>query len=55
MKFKFLYTREQRVYFDIDAETVEKAEALADEYSKTFQLGSPDDESDDPGNVEVYQ
>ena len=49
--YYFMYYREQRVYFEIDAETAGEANKLADEELSTLDLDSPSDMSDDPGEL----
>lgn len=53
MVYHFCYCREQRVYFSVEADNEERAYELAHERSNTFDLDSPDDESDDPGELEL--
>ncbi len=47
------YHRQQRVTREIEAETEEEAMALMEGWSEKFDLGSKDDESDDPGEIDV--
>lgn len=51
--YEFCYCREQRVYFEIETSTQEEAEEEANERIQTFDLDSKDDESDDPGELEL--
>ena len=49
--YECLYIREQRVYFQVEANSITEAEALANELSDKWQLDSIDDTSDDPGEI----
>lgn len=47
------YRREQRVNFEIEADSAEEASEKAWKRANDFNLDSPDDSSDDPGELEV--
>ena len=51
INYRFTYTSEQRAYIDVDADTLEEAEAHAMKYIETLELSAPDDESDDGGEL----
>ena len=53
--FTLQYRREQRVTRVIVAETEAEAGILFERMIGNMQLSSEDDESDDPGEVEVIQ
>ena len=50
-EYLYQYRREQRVTFTVEAET--KAEADAEAAGREFKLWSEDDESDDPGELDL--
>lgn len=49
--YEFTYFREQRVYFELDADSEEQAMEAAEKHIKQLDLSSKDDESDDPGEL----
>lgn len=49
--YNFLYVREQRVRFEIEAETEADALERAMQELQKKDLSAPDDESDDPGEL----
>jgi hypothetical protein len=51
-EFEYQFRREQRVDFTITADTREDADDLADDHIQNVDLDSPDDNSDDPGELE---
>jgi hypothetical protein len=53
--YLYQYRREQRVEFEIEADTDEEADKLANVATQGFNLSSPDDTSDDPGEMEVLE
>ncbi len=53
--FLYQYRREQRNEFTITALTEEEAEKRANAHIQTLKLSSPDDTSDDPGELELLE
>ena len=53
--YHFLYSREQRHYFDIDAENEHAARKLAQRYLQGLDFESLDDQSDDKGELEEVE
>jgi hypothetical protein len=53
--YHFCYYREQRVYFEVEADSEKEADEAAQECIKGFNLDSPDDQSDDPGGTELRE
>jgi len=51
--YRCQYRREQRVNFDVEADTQAEAKIVAEEQVETFDLDAKDDSSDDPGELEV--
>jgi hypothetical protein len=51
--YEFAYRREQRHYFEVEAATEAEARVKAEKYIAGLDLVAVDDQSDDPGEVEV--
>jgi phosphoribosylformylglycinamidine (FGAM) synthase PurS component len=51
----YQYRREQRVDITVEAETEEEAEKAAERMAERLELSSVDDESDDPGELELIE
>ena len=52
-EYRYQYRREQRVDFTIIADDEEASAPLAAAHAEKFDLSSADDESDDPGELEL--
>lgn len=53
MEYRFLYRREQRHYFSVDAENEMEARIKAGGYITQCDFNSPADESEDPGDLDL--
>ncbi len=51
--YNYLYVREQRHRLSIPADTEEQAHITAQSLIRSLDLSSPDDESDDPGELSL--
>ncbi len=53
--FQFQYRREQRVDFEVTAKDADSANQLGAKMVESFDLDSPDDASDDRGELELIE
>ena len=51
MKYLLQYIREQRVEREIEADSENEALKIFNRLLETFDLSSPNDQSDDPGEI----